>query len=135
MVDGTISHERNDILEQWRFKNSKLFESQIMEVDDNFIDNFERLNSEMERKLKNLDLNESDSDVTNNEMNDVIGIEETRNAMNALKQGKAVGVDNLPNEILKNENLVNIFNQLFNLCFIHGTLPNVWYKSIICPIL
>jgi hypothetical protein len=52
MVDGTISHERNDILEQWRFKNSKLFESQIMEVDDNFIDNLERLNSEMERKLK-----------------------------------------------------------------------------------
>lgn len=135
MVDGTISHERNAILEQWRFKNSKLFESQIMEVDDNFIDNLERLNSEMERKLENLDLNESDSDVTNNEMNDVISIEETRNAMNALKQGKAVGVNNLPNEILKNENLVNIFNQLFNLCFIHGTLPNVWHKSIICPIL
>ena len=79
MVDGTISHERNHILEQWRFKNSKLFESQIMEVDDNFIDNLERLNSEMERKLENLDFNESDSDVANNEMNDVISIGETRN--------------------------------------------------------
>lgn len=68
-------------------------------------------------------------------MNDSISIEETVKYMNALKQGKAVGVDNVPNEILKNENLINILNQLFNLYFIHGTLPNLWYKSIICPIL
>lgn len=47
--------------------------------------------------------------------------------------GKSVGVENLPNEILRNENLVIV---LFNLCFFfRGMVPKSGCESIVCQIL
>ena len=52
-----------------------------------------------------------------------------------LKNGKAVGLDNLPNEILKNDHLSNAAKELFKVCFTHSIVPDAWCQSIICPLL
>ncbi|CAG2212577.1 unnamed protein product [Mytilus edulis] len=133
--DGTMLYDTNEILERWRSEYSKLFSAEITEVDDLFMSNIEQLNAQMEAEIDNLDLNESKTKVTDATLNDDINIEETKSAMKRLKSGKSVGVDNLPNEILKNENLLHILTKLFNLCFTSGIVPSLWCKSIICPIL
>ena len=69
------------------------------------------------------------------ELNEPISFEETKRALMNLKNGKAVGLDNLPNEILKNDRLTNILNELFNVCFCYGIVPDNWCLSIICPLL
>ena len=71
----------------------------------------------------------------NRDLNDPITIDEKKGAIQALKLGKSVGIDNLPNEILKKEKLITILNELFNLCFLNAIIPELWSKSIIVPIL
>ncbi|VDI40930.1 Hypothetical predicted protein [Mytilus galloprovincialis] len=68
-------------------------------------------------------------------MNDPISLEETKRALQSLKNGKAVGIDNNPNGILKSNNFTSILHELYNVCFLHCEVPDMWFQSIICPIL
>lgn len=55
-------------------------------------------------------------------------------AINSLKDKKALGVENLPNEVLKNPKLTDMLYNLVKTCFDKGIIPSVWSKSIITPI-
>ncbi len=50
------------------------------------------------------------------------------------KNNKAVGYDNIPNEVLKNPCIINVLCHLFQLCFDSGNVPGEWNKAIINPI-
>ncbi len=50
------------------------------------------------------------------------------------KNKKAVGHDNIPNEVLKYHTVIEALYHLFQLCLDSGKLPKVWSKSIINPI-
>ena len=52
----------------------------------------------------------------------------------SLKQGKAVSVDKIPNEVLKNETSVKLLHALYTNCFLSGIIPDEWHKSLITPI-
>ena len=52
-------------------------------------------------------------------------------AINKAKFGKATGVENIPNEILKSPKLFDILCDLFKGCFESGKIPSMWLKSII----
>ena len=45
-----------------------------------------------------------------------------------------MGVDEIPNEVLKCEKVHKILQTIFNYCFDKGTLPDSWCKAIIKPI-
>lgn len=47
---------------------------------------------------------------------------------------EAVGIEELPNEVLKNPNLVNMLLYLFQACFQSGIIPSLWSKALIKPI-
>lgn len=66
-----------------------------------------------------------DHDITENEVKKVIKDSKNR---------KAVGIDNLPNEIFKNQNSVNILAALFNAIFESNTVPSKWKKALLKPI-
>ena len=66
-----------------------------------------------------------DNDITENEVKKVIRDSKSR---------KAVGIDNLPNEIFKNLNSVNILVALFNAIFESNTVPSKWRKALLKPI-
>ena len=55
-------------------------------------------------------------------------------AIKAAKNGKAVGIDNIPNEILKCKTINIVLQKLFNFCFHSGMVPNIWSKTLLCPI-
>ena len=47
------------------------------------------------------------------------------------KNGKAVGVDGIPIEALRNQTAVEFMLSLFNECYSKGAIPSAWTKSII----
>lgn len=66
--------------------------------------------------------------------NSEIRIDELKSAIKCLKVNKAVGLDELPAEILKCDKLLNVLLKLFNKCFSSGIIPDIWKQGIINPI-
>ena len=50
------------------------------------------------------------------------------------KNGKAVGVDEIPGEILRNDTCIDLLYQLISYCFSEGQIPSEWSTSIITPV-
>ena len=50
------------------------------------------------------------------------------------KNNKAVGFDDIPNEVLKNNNTIRTLYEMFSLIFDITVLPNMWLKAVINPI-
>ncbi len=70
------------------------------------------------------------SQVTDNvQLNGAITIDEVQRSIIKCRLGKAVGIDNVPNEILKIEKLTPILHKLFNVCFVNNVIPSEWYKN------
>jgi hypothetical protein len=59
---------------------------------------------------------------------------EARKAIVDAKKNKAGGFDNIPMEVLKNDNAISCLHMLFNTCFNTGNIPSDWGKGIINPI-
>ena len=59
---------------------------------------------------------------------------ETRKALNKAKCGKAVCIDSLPNEVLKNNVSINLRQSLFSKLFVTNMVPSTWRKALIKPI-
>lgn len=70
----------------------------------------------------------------NLELNMDITITEVEKCVRHLKIKKASGFDRIPNEILKNENMLLILFQMANAFFNNCTLPSAWLKALISPI-
>lgn len=55
-------------------------------------------------------------------------------AIGRLKNRKATGIDNIPNEVLKCTHLTNVLYTLLNKIFLCGRIPKVWRETVIHPI-
>ena len=55
-------------------------------------------------------------------------------AIDRLKNRKAVGIDSIPNEVLKNDHVKTVLYKFFQGCFDTGWTPSVWLRVIISPI-
>jgi hypothetical protein len=55
-------------------------------------------------------------------------------AVKKLKCKKAVGIDLIPNEVLKHDSIIYVLWKLCNLCFETGLVPSAWLTAIILPI-
>ena len=51
-----------------------------------------------------------------------------------LKNNKACGIDEIPNEVLKSGRLCNVLLSMFNECYMEGVIPSIWKQGIINPI-
>ena len=67
-------------------------------------------------------------------LNDPITMEEVQYAIHKLKSGKAVGIDRICNEILKQPLFLEPVCTFLKTCFNRGVSPTVWVKSINNPI-
>ena len=72
---------------------------------------------------------------------DKIGVSDTPFSMEELnkvcfkmKNGKYVGLDLLPNEVLKTEPIRFVLLKFMNTCFRLSMIPSYWQKAIIAPI-
>ena len=72
--------------------------------------------------------------ISNPLLNSTITQDEVNHAVMKAKNGKAVGVDKLPNEVFKNDCVPKALCALFQLCFESSKIPSDWLKAIILPI-
>ena len=63
-----------------------------------------------------------------------ISIQEVRLALARAKNGKAMGFDEIPVEVMRNEHAIQCLHRLFNFCFHNGIIPEMWTRGIINPI-
>ena len=50
------------------------------------------------------------------------------------KRNKAIGIDKIPYDVLKNERLIKALTNLYQMCFKFGIIPQLWLKALIVPI-
>ena len=95
--------------------------------------NFENLlnrNCNDSTNIPGIPIQQSNYDYFDNEIN----IEEIKAAIRNLKSNKAIGIDELPAEVLRCDNLLSTLHTLFNKCFINGIIPTAWKQGISNPI-
>ncbi|CAC5425824.1 unnamed protein product [Mytilus coruscus] len=102
---------------------------------DDFDGNFQRYASNHkvsleERMLDSLFIETCE----NEEMNSAITIDEIRRLVSRTKNGKSFGIDNIPYEVLKTENVITVLHSLLQLVFDTSIVPLLWHLAIICPI-
>lgn len=71
-----------------------------------------------------------------NDLGPLITQSEVKHAINLGKNGKAVGPDNIPIEIVKliDDNNIKQLVELFNRIYLEGNLPDDWLKSTFIPL-
>ena len=67
-------------------------------------------------------------------LNGPVTIDEIRQIINGLKNNKAPGIDGIPNETLKNHDIIVLLHKLIQKCFEYGIIPGMWLKALIVPI-
>jgi len=134
--DGTESTDQAVILTKWREDFESLFSGTVDDenFDDDFLQRCEELYTNRNNNVPAYCELDTGSNIWSDILNSPLDIEETRNALQRAKLGKAVGVDNLPNEILKRPELLHVLHRLYSTCYEQNVIPTPWYKSIICPI-
>lgn len=123
---GNITNNTKTVLNTWKDGFKDLYEG----YDNNEFDTvfYDYAMSEKAR------LESLHTDYTEGEFNHPITLEEVSKVLTKMKNNKAVGIDNLPNEILKNHNSATLLTHLFDKIFQTHIIPTAWKKSIVKPI-
>ena len=72
--------------------------------------------------------------VGNAYLNADLTFDEVNSFLSKLKTNKSVGLDFIPNEVLKAGTLTELLVSFFNMCFTYNKIPSVWLKAVIIPI-
>ena len=67
-------------------------------------------------------------------INQSIMVNEVSKVLRKMRNNKSVGIDNLPYEVLKNQESSILLQKLFNKIFQAHIIPSLWKKAIIKPI-
>jgi hypothetical protein len=116
--DGNIVNDINIVLNKWQEEYQKMFTLEPQEND------FEE---EFYRELGDIDGHEF---TTLPGLNHDITEDEDRQVIRKAKSNTSVGVDNLPNEILKNQCTIDVLVILFQKVFTMGLVPSVWNVGV-----
>ena len=73
-------------------------------------------------------------DVEHDYINADITFEEVESVIKSVKANKSPGLDSIPNECLKQKDIIFILCQLISLCFKYSLIPTIWFKAIISTI-
>ena len=129
--NNDVTYDINDVKQKWESEFSSLY--------NDFNKGNCTDNKDFKELLKN-DILSREQNMKNplyqvSYMNRPFDEIEIRIAVMKSKTRKAVGVDQLPNEVYKNDTVINILMTLFQLCFDIGKIPSIWRKAMITPIL
>ncbi|CAG2232002.1 unnamed protein product [Mytilus edulis] len=125
--NGEITNDTDTVLERWKTEYESAFNSvdSCNNYDDTFL-------ADIKNKVRNENNYRKDIDVSG--LNREISREEVKDAVYKAKLGKAIGIDEIPSEILRNDNCIDLLHKLVKFCFTEGQVPEEWLTSIITPI-
>ena len=127
-VDNEIVTDKSKVLHHWKNTLDKLYQKphHVKQYYDNEF---------YKKTLSNLKyLEESFSIDAQGSLNNPVTLDETKYALQKLKDRKATGYDEIKNEIIKNLKLTKAVHNLFVKCFETGLVPTKWRTGIISPI-
>ena len=147
--DGSIATDPDEVLNRWKQDFQRLYDTDDTTVQNTeFMTGLEQLSRQWEAEYDDILRRGAENDDNENDQDDVrhiqqasemlnrpITLQETVNTLRCSRNGKAVGVDNVANEILKIPALQSSLHALYSRCFELCTVPRTWYKAIIHPIL
>ena len=121
---GDVINDTRAVLDKWRsdYENLYTFQPQPGEFDDDHYN-----------LIKNTGANPHQDELQYN-INYDITDEEVKQVVKEAKLNKAVGIDNLPNEILKSPASIKVLTRLFKKVFQSGIIPTCWKYGILKPI-
>ena len=117
--DGSLSSKLHDVMAKWKEYFQRLLNPRIESEQSRAIDTYTNDKYEQEDRTSNL--------------NNFITIGEVTRTLNRLKNGKAVGFNEIPSEVLQNDSCAYFLHVLFNNCFETEIIPTPWNNSIINP--
>ena len=127
--DGTINCNKHEVMKYWKDSFDDLFNRGVgMKRDKDFDRHVSDYMVMMENNMVD-PLYQTDVKLNKN-----ITEDEVVKIIQKLKNKKAMGIDMVPNEIIKCKVIVPMLVTLFNLCFDTGIVPQQWYQSIVHPI-
>ena len=140
LSDGTITDDPDIVLQRWKDDFQSLYNSPRDTENTEFADAIEELSNEWERQYQ--DILQRGEDATAMEIfpqaeqirQAAASLNRTITALQCTCNGKAVGVDNIADEILKVPGLQVCFHELYSACFEMNIVPTMWYQAIIHPI-
>ncbi|MES9880789.1 MAG: reverse transcriptase family protein [Sedimenticola sp.] len=118
--DGELVTEHNEVLEKWKTDFCSLLNPSA----DNLVE------LDQVDVMYNVDDNVNDM----HQLACDFTMSEVKTAVYKVKKNRSAGVDNIPGEVLKNDNVIAFLHKLCNMCYRSGTVPDIWSKSLICPI-
>ena len=121
-----MNYREKDVLAKWKTEFQKLYNSEAEPgtFDDAFHTYSVHEKDRLEKEYSALD-SDFNADITVDEVMKVIG---------KAKSRKAVGLDNIPNEVLKNDVSIQFLHKLFHKIFNTTIIPTQWKLAIIKPI-
>ena len=124
--DGDLTSNTDHVLSAWKHDFHSLYNKVIVENETY---------QEMIHRKEQLEESMRESNYRENEfINFDITFEEVEKVVNRLKYRKAVGIDGIPNEIIKQSSIITLLSVYFNKCFQYAKVPTVWLKAVISPI-
>ena len=113
------------VLNKWKDDFQSLYNPpNTLNFDDEFYNNITRQQHIFEENITN----------TNDMVNSEISFDEIQKLVYKSKNNKAVGIDNIPYDVLKNHTVILAMWKLFKCYFKHGLSPSIWAKAMINPI-
>ena len=122
-IDGEKHTDKETVLQVWKNEYERLYANHGGNYDDNFR---ERVIEETVIDRNSIDIPEGTED-----LNERITYGEVKKIVMDSKTKKAVGFDNISNELLKNETVIKLLQCLFNTCLELMMIPDYWRKAII----
>ncbi|CAG2189561.1 unnamed protein product [Mytilus edulis] len=119
-ANGNVSSNVDDVLLKWKSDYADLLNQTGNQVTTD----------------RNIPVDHSPAVLTESDflLTEEISFEEVFNVVCKSKRGKASGVDNIPADVLCNQNCIIFLHRLFNWCFKTGKVPEMWNNIIINPI-
>ena len=128
---GNKTSDENYVLDKWKNEFSNLY-NMPSELNSSFDGDFYKRILSSLSEIKRFELDNSDANSLS--YNTPFTLEEMNKICTHIKQGKSVGPDMIPNEVLRHVGVRALLMDFINFCFIKNVIPSIWRKSIITPI-
>ena len=124
-INGERCSDKNIVLEKWASEFENLLNGNQDDVNPH--DDYHEIIEQMPQR--ELNINENNAFLNQNITHD-----EVRYHIHKCKNNKSPGLDNIPYEVLKCEDVTFLLFKLFDFCFKNNVVPSDWSKAIITPI-
>ena len=125
-----VSHDKVEILTEWKNSFESLYNPSNINNDQTFYDTAMNEKARLESTFISAEHYDNRTGVINSD----ITLNETVKILQKLKCNKAVGIDFIPNEVLKGPGIHFVLYKLFAFIFDAGIVPSTWLKAVVNPI-